>query len=122
MPQLDKFSFGPQVFWFFLLFIITYYVITFHFLPRIATSLKVRTKMLNLLHRELKELENLENKIGEQYKYDRRRMANGLYLIVGHFVNVCDFQMENVEKAVSHLTLNQEKFKKIDEFSTRNIK
>ena len=46
MPQFDQGSFFNQVFWFFLFFLNSYFLITYFFLPLICKHLKFRKKKL----------------------------------------------------------------------------
>lgn len=48
MPQFDQGSFLNQVFWFFFLFINSYFLITYFFLPLICQNLKFRKKKIQV--------------------------------------------------------------------------
>lgn len=62
MPQFDQGSFLNQVFWFFLIFINSYFLITYFFLPIICENLKFRKKKIikNKLNNLDIILENLQ--------------------------------------------------------------
>jgi hypothetical protein len=47
MPQFDKFTFAPQLFWVFVIFVILYLYFLRVSLPTIATTLKLRNKKLS---------------------------------------------------------------------------
>lgn len=65
MPQFDQGSFLNQVFWFFLFFINSYFLITYFFLPTICKNLKFRKK--KIIHNQYKlaeiQLENFQQQI-----------------------------------------------------------
>ena len=46
MPQLDLFTFFPQIFWGFLFFFVQFFVISYYFLPLLASTLKFKQKYL----------------------------------------------------------------------------
>lgn len=46
MPQLDLFTFFPQIFWGFLFFFIQFFILSYYFLPLLASSVKFRSKYL----------------------------------------------------------------------------
>lgn len=49
MPQLDLLTFFPQVFWGFLFFFIQFFIISYYFLPLLASTLKFKQKYLSML-------------------------------------------------------------------------
>lgn len=65
MPQLDHIIIFPQIFWFFIFFLIFYIVVTHYFLPKFLLTLKSRKKIVELNNLQiLKLLDNFEiNKI-----------------------------------------------------------
>ena len=46
MPQLDLFTFFPQIFWGFLFFFVQFFILSYYFLPLLASSVKFRSKYL----------------------------------------------------------------------------
>jgi hypothetical protein len=48
MPQFDQVSFMPQIFWVGTLFLVVYVFMKGTFLPRLAMSVKARSKMLRV--------------------------------------------------------------------------
>lgn len=46
MPQLDLFTFFPQIFWGFSFFFIQFFILSYYFLPLLASSVKFRSKYL----------------------------------------------------------------------------
>jgi len=65
MPQFDQGSFLNQIFWFFLFFINSYFLITYFFLPIISKNLKFRKKKIINNQSKLSDiqLENLQQQI-----------------------------------------------------------
>ena len=65
MPQFDQGSFLNQVLWFFLVFINSYFLITYFFLPIISKNLKFRKKKISVNQKNLSDiqLENLQQQI-----------------------------------------------------------
>lgn len=65
MPQFDQGSFLNQVFWFFLIFINSYFLITYFFLPIICENLKFRKKKIikNKINQTDIKLENLQQNL-----------------------------------------------------------
>lgn len=57
MPQFDQGSFLNQVFWFFLFFLNSYFLITYFFLPLICKHLKFRKKKLHANQTYLGEMQ-----------------------------------------------------------------
>ena len=49
MPQLDIFTFFPQVFWGFLFFFFQFFIVSYYFLPLLASTLKFKQKYLTTL-------------------------------------------------------------------------
>jgi len=48
MPQLDRIIILPQIFWFFLIFILFYSLLSHFFLPKFINSIKLRKKIIDL--------------------------------------------------------------------------
>jgi len=57
MPQLDKVSFFPQLFWLVLSFLVFYILSVKYFLPTISKSLKIRSKVVQLQYQSLHTLD-----------------------------------------------------------------
>jgi hypothetical protein len=105
MPQLDLFTFFPQIFWGFLLFFVQFFLVSYYFLPLLASSLKFKQKYLatlfqneaslvttnnlpiqtnaNLLLKSLKELEktfaNISNNCDISTKNTRINILTNLF-------------------------------------------
>lgn len=54
MAQVDKLNYFPNLFWFILLFILTYFIMFCYILPFLYSSLKIRNLFFNLLIRNIK--------------------------------------------------------------------
>lgn len=65
MPQFDQGSFLNQVFWFLLIFLNSYFLITYFFLPLICKNLKFRKKKIKINQSNFSDiqLENLQQQI-----------------------------------------------------------
>lgn len=77
MPQFDQSSFLNQVFWFFLVFINSYFFITYFFLPLISKNLKFRKKKIITNSRNLSEIK-LE-------KYNQHLFYNNTFQNISSF-------------------------------------
>lgn len=56
MPQLDRIIVFSQIFWLFVIFVLTYIVLTHFFLPKFIKSLKSRKQIIEVNDIELSEL------------------------------------------------------------------
>lgn len=69
MPQLDLFTFFPQIFWGFLFFFVQFFILSYYFLPLLASTLKFKKKyvssLASVLHKEasLPSVENVNNNL-----------------------------------------------------------
>ena len=79
MPQFDQSSFLNQVFWFFLVFINSYFFITYFFLPLISKNLKFRKKKIITNNKNLSEIQ-LE-------KYNQYLFYNNTFQNISFFFN-----------------------------------
>ena len=92
MPQFDQSSFLNQVFWFFLVFINSYFFITYFFLPLISKNLKFRKKKIISNNNNLSEIQ-LE-------KYNQFLFYNNTFQNISFFFN-------NSLKDLNTILLNQ---------------
>jgi len=79
MPQFDQGSFLNQVFWFFVIFINSYFFITYFFLPLISKNLKFRKKKIFINNNNLSEI-NIE-------KYNQYSYYNNIFQNISFFFN-----------------------------------
>lgn len=63
MPQLDRVIIFPQIFWFFLVFIIFYIILVHLFLPKFLFSLRLRKYIIDLNDVTFKNFESYDKEL-----------------------------------------------------------
>lgn len=81
MAQVDKLNYFPNLFWFILLFILTYFIMFCYILPFLYSSLKTRNLFYSLLIRNIK------------YIYIFSLILNSLYTmpILKHYIKLLKY-------------------------------
>lgn len=67
MPQLDKFSFMPQIFWLVLVFFLLYFILLNLILPQLYSTIKTRTLLLSNLKNDLLNFGDKEIELYQKY-------------------------------------------------------
>lgn len=102
MPQLDKFSFFVQIFWFIFFFVISYIFLRYEILPSILYSLRLRQKSLDSLY------ENINNVIIETFIFNdffkkfmsRKRILNIFDFYVIFELNINKYINKTVKEKI----------------------
>jgi len=97
MPQLDKFTFGPQVFWLVVIFFALYFILVSTGLPRLYKIFIFRKKKLLLLNK------SSEKGVKETFFYQKT-----LTSLLENFLHKLRVLPENLNKAVEVELLNKE--------------
>ena len=104
MPQFDQGSFLNQVFWFFLIFINSYFLLTYYFLPIICENLKFRKKKIikNKSNNSEIILENLQqnNFLNESFKNIFGNLYYSINSVSSKTLNPVKGLKENIFKKV----------------------
>jgi len=85
MPQLDRIIIFPQIFWFCLVFICFYLILTSIFLPKFLQSFKIRKLLLN---KNTKESDHLIKKLTEKRFFLKNRLIKDLQNIKNVWINI----------------------------------
>lgn len=100
MPQLDLFTFFPQIFWGFLLFFIQFFIVSYYFLPLLASSLKFKQKYLTTLFQK----EALQATTGTSSIHtDTNLLLNSIKELEKTFGDVsknCDVSIKNTRRSI----------------------
>lgn len=84
MPQLDIIIIFPQIFWFFLIFLIFYILLIHFFLPKFLGSLKARKQLIeknsSLISNILTKIQYEHTLIIKKLNIDLKNIKNSLYL------------------------------------------
>lgn len=95
MPQLDLFTFFPQIFWGFLLFFVQFFLVSYYFLPLLASSLKFKQKYLATLFQNEASLVTTNNL---PIQTDANLLLKSLKELEKTFANIsnnCDISTKN---------------------------
>jgi len=96
MPQLDKFSFIPQIGWLILVFLTIYFVLLHFVLPQLSSVLKTRSKKLNFLKSDLIQFTNLEVTLQKEYYSTVNHFINYTNLILSHLKSNLDNHLQSI--------------------------
>lgn len=117
MPQFDQGSFLNQVFWFFLVFLNSYFFITYFFLPLISKNLKFRKKKIitnnnNLVNIEFENIkqhifyndtfQNVSNYLNTSLKKINENLFNEVKPLKKNVYNNITFQNDIIKFYVNY--------------------
>lgn len=102
MPQLDLFTFFPQIFWGFLLFFVQFFIVSYYFLPLLASSLKFKQKYLATLFQKEASLSTTNN-VSVHNNTDANLLLNSIKELEKTFGNIsknCEVSTKNTRISI----------------------
>ena len=103
MPQLDKFSFMPQIVWLLIAFLIIYLTLMNLILPQLASVVKTRSKLLNSLKSSLVQFGDKELLLQKTYIENVNFFVTNTNYVVSHVRFSLDTQLNNVQSFIKNV-------------------
>ena len=103
MPQLDKFSFMPQIVWLLIVFLIIYFTLMNLILPQLASVVKTRYKLLNNLKSNLVTFGDKELDLQKSYIENVNFFVFQTNYVVSHLRYLLDSHLTNVNNYIKNV-------------------
>lgn len=103
MPQLDKFSFMPQIVWLLIAFLIIYFTLMNLILPQLSSVVKTRSKLLNNLKNNLVNFGDKELEIQKNYIENVNYFVFQTNYIVSHVRYLLDTHLVNISNYIKNV-------------------
>ena len=103
MPQLDKFSFMPQIVWLLIVFLIIYITLMTLILPQLASVVKTRSKLLNSLKSSLVQFGDKELSLQKTYIENVNFFVINTNYVVSHLRFLLDTHLANVQNYIKNV-------------------
>lgn len=123
MPQLDRVIIFPQIFWFFLIFILFYALLTHYFLPKFLVSLKLRKYILKfnylLINNKINVHTSVKLKLLNQLVLHLHQINKSIYINSNYLKDI-----KNDSKLVNSFQINRKLIKIIKNnvlFCNKNV-